>query len=132
MSETTSAKSPKGTTKQKAAASGAKLDESHKKDLSQQIKALEAEAAEGDVVVSFRDEAFTLRSAAFQERLADDYEFMEQVTDGNLPAMVREVLSSEDQERLKELVRDPDSKKIKTEVFAKAFGELMAEGGLGN
>ena len=130
MSEST--KSTKSTTKQKAAAVGAKLDESHKKDLSQQVKALRAEAAEGDAVVTFRDEVFTLHSKTFQDRLADDYEFMEQVTDGNLPAMVREVLSDEDHDRLKELVRDPDSGKIKTEVFAKAFAELMAEGGLGN
>ena len=127
MSEST-----KGTTKQKALAAGAKVDEGHKADLSQKVKALQAEAAEGDVVVTFRDEVFTLRSAAFQERLADDYEFMEQVTDGNLPAMVREVLSTEDQNRLKDLVRDPDTNKIKTEVYAKAFGDLMAEGGLGN
>lgn len=123
--------SEKSTTKQKAAAAGVKTED-HKKDISQQIKALEAEAAEGDVVVSFRDEAFTLRSQAFQDRLAEDYEFMEQVTDGNLPAMIRELLSSEDQARLKDLVRDPDTGKVKTEVFAKAFSELMAEGGLGN
>ena len=57
---------------------------------------------------------------------------MEQVTDGNLPAMIREILSDEDQARLKDLVRDPDTGKIKTEVFAKTFQELMAEGGLGN
>ena len=125
MSET------KSTTKQKAAAAGAKTAD-HKKDLSQEIKALKAEAAEGDVVVGFRDQVFTLRSQRFQERITDDYEFMEQVTDGNLPAMVREVLSDEDQDRLKDLVRDPDTGKIKTEVFATAFSELMAEGGLGN
>lgn len=123
--------SEKSTTKQKAASVGAKTED-HKKDLSQQIKALQAEAAEGDVVVGFRNETFTLRSQAFQDRLAEDYEFMEQVTDGNLPAMIREVLSDEDQARLKDLVRDPDTKKVKTEVFAKAFSELMAEGGLGN
>lgn len=125
-------KSPKGTTKQKAAAAGAKTDEGHKKDLSQRLKALQAEAAEGDTVVVFRDEIFTLRSKAFQDRLAEDYEFMEQVTDGNLPAMVREILSDEEHSRLKDLVRDPETKKINTEVFAKAFSELMAEGGLGN
>lgn len=125
MSET------KSTTKQKAAAAGS-APEDRKPDLSQQIKALQAEAAEGDVVVGFRGEVFTLHSKAFQDRLAEDYEFMEQVTDGNLPAMIREILSDEDQSRLKDLVRDPDTGKIKTEVFAKAFQELMAEGGLGN
>lgn len=127
MSETKSTSK----TKQKAAAAGS-APEDRKQDLSQQIKALEAEAAEGDVVVGFRGEVFTLRSKAFQDRLAEDYEFMEQVTDGNLPAMIRELLSDEDQTRLKDLVRDPDTGKIKTEVFAKAFQELMAEGGLGN
>ena len=130
MSESTT-RSTRGTAKQKAAAAGVKTED-HKKDISQQIKALEAEAAEGDVVVAFRDEPFTLHSKAFQDRLADDYEFMEQVTDGNLPAMIREILSDEDQARLKELVRDPDTNKIKTEVFAQAFSELMADGGLGN
>lgn len=130
MSETTP-RPARGNTKQKAAAAGAKTED-RKKDLSQQIKALEAEAAEGDTVVGFRDEVFTLHSKAFQDRLAEDYEFMEQVTDGNLPAMIREILSAEDQAKLKDLVRDPDSNKIKTEVFAQAFSELMAEGGLGN
>ena len=125
MSET------KSTTKQKAAAAGVKAED-HKRDLSQEIKALRAEATEGDVVVGFRDEVFTLRSKAFQDRLAEDYDFLEQVTDGNHPAMVREVLSDEDQTRLKDLVRDPDTHKVNTEVFAKAFSELMAEGGLGN
>lgn len=125
MSET------KSKTKQKAAAAGS-APEDRKPDLSQRIKALKAEAAEGDVVVGFRGEVFTLRSKAFQDRLAEDYEFLELVTDGNLPAMIRELLPDEDQERLKDLVRDPDTRKIKTEVFAKAFQELMAEGGLGN
>ena len=127
MSETKSTSK----TKQKAAAAGVKAED-RKQDLSQRIKALKAEAAEGDVVVGYRDEVFTLRSKAFQDRLAEDYEFMELVTDGNLPAMIRELLSDEDQARLKDLVRDPDTRKIKTEVFAKAFQELMAEGGLGN
>lgn len=125
MSET------KSKTKQKAAAAGS-APEDRKPDLSQRIKALKAEAAEGDVVVGFRGEVFTLRSKAFQDRLAEDYEFLELVTDGNLPAMIRELLPDEDQERLKDLVRDPDTRKIKTEVFAKAFQELMAAGGLGN
>lgn len=132
MSESTISKSPKGTTKQKAAAAGAKVDEGHKKDLSPKIKALQAEAAEGDVVVAFRDETFTLHIESFQERMADDYEFMEQVTSGILPVMVSELLGSDDQARLKNLVRDPETKKVKTEVFAEAFSELMAEGGLGN
>lgn len=134
MSETTTstAKSPKGTTKQKAAAAGAKIDEGHKKDLSPKIKALQAEAAEGDVVVAFRDETFTLHVEAFQGRMADDYEFMEQVTSGILPVMVRELLSTDDQTLLKNLVRDPETKKVNTEVFAEAFSELMTEGGLGN
>ena len=127
MSETKSTSK----TKQKAAAAGVKAED-RKQDLSQRIKALKAEAAEGDVVVGYRDEVFTVRSKAFQDRLAEDYEFMELVTDGNLPAMIRELLSDEDQARLKDLVRDPDTRKIKTEVFAKAFQELMAEGGLGN
>lgn len=131
MSESTT-KSPKGTTKQKAAAAGAKLDEGHKQDLSSKVKALQAEAAEGDIVVTFRDETFTLHSTAFQERLADDYEYMEQVTDGNLPAMVRELLSDDDQTKLKDLLRDPDTKRVGTETFAKAFSEIMSEGGLGN
>lgn len=121
----------KNTTRQKAASVGANTED-RKKSLSQQIKALQAEAAEGDVVVGFRNETFTLHSQSFQDRLAEDYEFMEQVTDGNLPAMIREILSGEDQARLKDLVRDPDTEKVKTEVFAKAFSELMAEGGLGN
>ena len=125
MSET------KSKTKQKAAAAGS-APEDRKPGLSQRIKALKAEAAEGDVVVGFRGEVFTLRSQAFQDRLAEDYEFLEMVTDGNLPAMIRELLPDEDQERLKDLVRDPDTRKIKTEVFAKAFQELIAEGGLGN
>ena len=125
MSET------KSKTKQKAAAAGS-APEDRKPGLSQRIKALKAEAAEGDVVVGFRGEVFTLRSQAFQDRLAEDYEFLELVTDGNLPAMIRELLLDEDQERLKDLVRDPDTRKIKTEVFAKAFQELIAEGGLGN
>ena len=125
MSET------KSKTKQKAAAAGS-APEDHKPDLSQRIKALEAEAAEGDAVVGFRGEVFTLRSQAFQDRLAEDYEFLEMVTDGNLPAMIRELLPDEDQERLKDLVRDPDTRKVKTEVFAKAFQALMAAAGLGN
>lgn len=132
MSENTPTKSPRGTTKQRAAAEGAKLDEGHKPDLSQSVKALEAEAVDGDVVVKFREKAFIVRAASFQERLADDYEFMEQVTDGNLPAMVREVLTEDGQKDLKELVRDPDTKKIRTETYAEAFAELMAAGGLGN
>lgn len=132
MSESTTSKSPKGTTKQKAAAAGAKVDEGHKKDLAPQIKALQAEAAEGDVVVNYRDELFTLRVGAFQERMADDYEFMEQVTSGILPMMVAELLSSKDQNRLKDLVRDPETEKVKTEVFAEAFNDLMGEGGMGN
>ena len=56
MSETET----KSKTKQKAAAAGS-APEDRKKDLSQQIKALQAEAAEGDVVVGFRGEVFTLR-----------------------------------------------------------------------
>lgn len=132
MSETNqSTKSPKGTAKQKAAAAGVKTED-RKKDLSPQIKALQAEAAEGDVVVGFRGETFTLRVGAFQERMVDDYEFMEQVTSGILPVMVRELLDNDDQNRLKDLVRDPDTKKVKTEVFAEAFNELMSEGGMGN
>ena len=129
MSETT--KSTKGTAKQKAAAAGVKTED-HQKDLSPKIKAMQAEAAEGDVVVAYRDEVFTLRVEAFQNRMADDYEFMEQVTSGILPVMVRELLSNDDQNRLKDLVRDPDTNRVKTEVFAEAFNELMSEGGMGN
>lgn len=134
MSETnkSTTKSPKGTAKQKAAAAGVKVDESFKKDLSPKIKALQAEAAEGDVVVAYRDELFTLHVESFQERMADDYEFMEQVTSGILPVMVRELLSSDDQNRLKDLVRDPDTNRVKTEVFAEAFNDLMSAGGMGN
>lgn len=128
MSENTS----RGRTQQKASAAGAKTAEDHKPDLSQQVKALQAEANEGDTVVAFRGEAFTLRNGAFQTRLADDYEFMESVTGGNLPEMVKELLSDEDQSKLKELIRDPDTKKINTEAFAKAFNDLMTEGGQGN
>lgn len=130
MSSTTS--STRSRSQQKAAASGAKTTEDRKPDLSQQVKALRDEAAEGDTVVEFRGEAFTLRNGAFQQRIADDYEFMEAVTGGNLPEMVKELLSPDDQDKLKELVRDPDTKKIKTEVFAKAFNDLMTEGGQGN
>lgn len=121
------------TTAQKARKAGAKVPtQDHKKAASAKLKALRKEAAEGDVVVEHKGHFYTLRVGAFQERMVEDYEFMEAVTSGILPAMIRELLSAEDQAALKDLVRNPDTNRVPVEPLAEEFGVLMEAGGLGN
>lgn len=123
----------KKTTAQKARAAGAKVPtQDHKEPLSPKVKALQKEAAEGDVVVEHEGHIFTLRVGAFQNRMVEDYEFMEAVTSGILPMMINELLDSKDQAALKNLVRDPDTKRVPVEPLAEEFGILMEAGGLGN
>ena len=134
MSDTTTAKvsGEQAKTAQKARTKGAKAPEDHKSAPSSDLKALQAEAAAGDRVVEYAGEVYTLHMQAFQDRMVDDYEFMEQVTQGSIPAIASEILGDEDHAKLKESLRDEETRRIKTEVFAKAIGDLMQAGGLGN
>lgn len=120
------------TTAQRAKTQGAKRPEDHKDAPSTDLKALRDEAAEGDSVVEYDGEFYTLHMKAFQDRLADDYEFMEQVSAGSIPEIAGEILSDEDRDKLKESLRDSDTGRVSTIAFSKAVGELMQAGGLGN
>lgn len=135
MTDTTTAKvsgDQAKTTAQKARSKGAKTPDDHKSAPSSDLKALQAEAAEGDTVVEYAGEHYTLHLKTFQDRMVEDYEFMEEVTQGSIPAIANLILSDEDRSKLKESLRDPDTKRIGTVAFSTAIGELMQAGGLGN
>lgn len=127
MSETT-VKS----TAEKAKAAGAKNPADKKKATSAKVKALQAEAAEGDRVVEVRGETFTVHVEAYQDRMNEDYEFMEMAASGMLPAMLSVLLDRPDHTKLKELARDEESKKISPEAMSDLFQELMEATGQGN
>lgn len=128
MSETTTTK----TTAEKAKAAGAKSPGDKKKATSAKVKALQAEAAKGDVIVEVRGEVFTVHVEKYQQRTVDDYEFMEMSLKGMLPVMLDELLDSGDQEKLKDLVRDKETNRVGTEQMGEVFTELMEAAGQGN
>lgn len=127
MSETTTK-----TTADKAREAGAKNPADKKKATSAKVKALQAEAAEGDRVVELRGETFTVHSDAYQERMNEDYEFMEMASAGMLPAMLSVLLDRSDHTKLKELARDEETRKVSPEVMSDLFQELMGAAGQGN
>lgn len=127
MSETTVK-----TTAEKAKAAGAKSPGDKKKATSAKVKALQAEAAEGDRVVEVRGETFTVHVEKYQDRMNEDYEFMEMATSGMLPAMLSVLLDRADHQKLKELARDEETKRVSPETMSDLFQELMEATGQGN
>ncbi|GAA1333934.1 hypothetical protein GCM10009592_28710 [Brachybacterium rhamnosum] len=117
---------------QQARAAGAKTPADRKKAASATVKALQAEAAEGDRVIELRGEPITVHLKAFQDRLADDYEFMEQVTQGMIPAILVELVGNDGHQQLKDLARDKTTQKVSTESMAELFQEVMEATNLGN
>lgn len=103
----------------------------HKKAASAKVKALQKEAEAGTQVVEVRGETYTLRKEQFQNRVRDDYEFMEMVTQGVLPVMINELLSKGDADKMKDACRSEDGR-VSTEGMADLFQEIMEAGGLGN
>lgn len=127
MSETTTK-----TTAEKARAAGAKSPADQKKATSAKVKALQAEAAEGDRIVEIRDETFTVHVDAYQDRMSEDYEFMEMAASGMLPAMLSVLLDRQDHQKLKELARDEETRRVSPEAMSDLFQELMEAAGQGN
>ena len=68
----------------------------------------------------------------FNQRMADDYEFMDAVSRGVIPFMVRELLGEKGHMQLIDLVRDEETGLVSTERMGEVFQELMEEAGLGN
>lgn len=120
------------TSTQQARAAGAKTPADRRKAASATVKALQAEAADGDLVVDIRGEAITLHLKKFQDRLTEDYEFMELVTKGAIPVMLEELAGSDGHQQLKELARNKDTNKVSTEVMGELFQEVAEAAGLGN
>lgn len=130
MSETTTTAAK--TTAEKAKAAGAKNPADKKKATSAKVKALQSEAAKGDRVVEVRGEVFTVHVDAYQQRMNEDYEFMEMAASGMLPAMLSVLLDRADHTKMKELARDEDTNKITPEAMSDLFQELMEAAGQGN
>lgn len=120
------------TTAEKAREAGAKTPGDKKKATSAKVKALQAEAAEGDRIVELRGETFTVHVDAYQDRMSEDYEFMEMASAGMLPAMLGVLLDRADHTRLKELARDEDTRRVSPEAMSQLFQELMEAAGQGN
>ena len=127
MAETTTK-----TTAEKAKAAGAKTPGDKKKATSAKVKALQAEAAKGDIIVELQGETFTVHVDAYQQKVADDYEFMEYSMKGLLPLMLDVLLGSADREKLKDLARDEETNVVSTEKMGELFAELMEAAGQGN
>lgn len=119
-------------TKKKAAAAGVKTPSDYKKAASPKLKAMRAEAAEGDVVVEFEGEFYTVHVRRYEQRLADDYEFMEVASKGAIALMLDELLDKEDIDKLKNSIRDEDTGRVKTERMVEKFEQLMEAVGQGN
>lgn len=120
------------TSTQQARAAGAKTPADRKKAASATVKALQAEAADGDRVIELRGEPITVHLKAFQDRIASDYEFMEQVTNGMIPVILTSLLGSDGHQKLKELARDQDTNKVSPEKMGELFNEVAEAAGLGN
>lgn len=127
MSETTTK-----STAEKAREAGAKNPADKKKATSAKVKALQAEAADGDRVVEVRGEAFVVHIDEYQKRMTEDYEFMEMASSGMLPAMLGVLLDRKDHQRLKEIARDEETRKVDPEAMSDLFQELMEAVGQGN
>lgn len=127
MSETTVK-----TTAEKAKSAGAKSPGDKKKATSAKVKAMQAEAANGDRVVEVRGETFTVHVEQYQDRMNEDYEFMEMAASGMLPAMLSVLLDRTDHTKLKELARDEETRKISPDAMGELFQELMEAAGQGN
>lgn len=128
MSETTTTK----TTAEKAKAAGAKTPGDKKKATSAKVKALQAEAAQGDFIVELQGETFTVHVEAYQQKVAEDYEFMEYSMKGILPLMLDVLLDSADREKLKDLARNEETNVVSFEKMGELFAELMEAAGQGN
>lgn len=126
MSETTKS------TAEKAREAGAKTPGDKKKATSAKVKAMQAEATEGDTIVELHGETFTVHVGKYQDRMSEDYEFMEMAAAGMLPAMLSVLLDRADHGKLKELARDEETKKISPEAMSDLFQELMEAAGQGN
>lgn len=120
------------TATQQARAAGAKTPADRKKAASATVKAMRAEAADGDRVIELHGEPITVHLKAFQDRLSDDYEFMEQVTQGMIPTILVELVGNDGHQQLKELARDKDTGKVSTEKMGELFQEVMEATNLGN
>lgn len=118
--------------KSKAMRAGAKPPADRKKAASATVKAMQAEADEGDQIVEVRGEVFTVHVQKYQARMVDDYEFMEMASAGMLPAMLGVLLDREDNNRLKNLARNKGTGNVSTEVMAELFQELLEAAGQGN
>lgn len=119
-------------TKKTTVPAGAKKPQDRKKAASAELKALRAEAEEGVTVVEYKGEFFHLYVDRFNQRMADDYEFMDAVSRGVIPFMVRELLGEKGHMQLIDLVRDEETGLVSTERMGEVFQELMEEAGLGN
>lgn len=128
MPQTTTTK----TTAEKAKAAGAKTPGDKKKATSAKVKALQAEAAKGDIVVELQGEMFTVHVESYQKKISEDYEFMEYSMKGILPLMLDVLLDSADREKLKNLARDEETNLVSPEKMGDLFAELMEAGGQGN
>lgn len=122
----------KATAKTKAIQAGAKPPADRKKAASAKVKAMQAEAGQGDMVVEVRGEALTVHVRAYQDRMSDDYEFMEMASVGLLPAMLRVLLDQGDIDRLKDLARNEETGTVSTVTMSEIFQELMEAVGQGN
>lgn len=120
------------TATEKAKASGAKTPADRKKAASAKVKAMQAEATEGDVIVELHGETYTVHLAEFQRQVQKNYEFQEIMTTGLISPLLKVLLSDKDHEKLKESVRDKDSGEVDTERMTELFQELTEAAGQGN
>lgn len=120
------------TTKQRAIEAGAKVPQDHKAAKPAVVKAMQKEAAEGDVVVELHGETYTVHVREFQERMSEDYEFMEMSAKGVLPILLDVLLDADDHQKLKDSSRDEKTGRVSTPLMADRFRELMEAAGQGN
>ena len=125
MSETTSAAA-------KAKASGAKTPADRKKAASAKVKAMQAEATEGNVVVELHGETYTVHLAEFQRMAQENYEFQQVMTTGLVAPLLDILVDREDHEKLKESARDEETGEVSTKRMEKLFQELTEAAGQGN
>lgn len=120
------------TTSEKAREAGAKSAADRKKAASAKVKALQAEAHEGDVVVELHGNTYTVHLAEFQRQAQSNYEFQEVITSGMIAPLLATLLDRDDVAKLKEIARDEDSREVSTERMTELFQELTEAAGQGN
>lgn len=122
----------KKSTAQKAREAGAKTPDDKKKAASAKLKAMRAEAAEGDVVIELHGETLTVHLEEFQKQASENYEFQEVMASGLIAPLLSVLLDRADIAKLKEIARDPETKIVSSDRMTELFAEVTEAAGQGN